>query len=1441
MRIEHAQSEALFVGPESAPAQVARVRLAGDPGQVAATLRFPDGRAAAEEATAALPGDGPVVVEVPFRTSEPPGTTLAARAVVTTADGQRAELPFDVTVAETGWTMWMVSHFHYDPVWWNTQASYTCTWDVRDEPGPAHRLFHNPGHSGFSLVRTHLELARRDPEYRFVLAEVDYLKPYWDAYPADRAILRELFRAGRVEIMGGTYNEPNTNLTSAECTARNFVHGTGFQRGVLGADPATAWQLDAFGHDPQFAGMAADAGITSSAWARGPFHQWGPMSTKWGDRTAGEATAMQFPSEFMWLSPSGRGVLTHYMPNHYGAGWSMDSAPSLDDACEQTYQLFRGLSPVALTRNVLLPVGTDYTPPNRWLMDIHRAWRDRYVWPRFVCGLPREFFSAVREEMTSRGVTAPPQTRDMNPVYTGKDVSYVDTKQANRAAEQLLAEAETWACLARLLTGRPYDGQAFDKAWRLLVYGAHHDAITGSESDQVYVDLLANWREAHDLARAARDGATRAIADAAEVSEPSLVVFNSLNVDRADLVTVPYEGLAPAGRDYVVADGELTFLAPEAPGIGYATVPLAPRPATGWRSDDGLTISNERYRLRVDPARGGGVASLVELPSGRELIAPGRVGNELLVYEEYPQHPDFGEGPWHLVPKGPPAGAAEGRASVRREVSPIGERLLVDGEVAGVAYTQVLTLWHGVDRVDCATTIHEYADADRLLRVRWPCPVPGGLPVSEVGNAVIGRGFGLIDVDSEQHPWTLDNPAHNWFGLGATARIRVSDTDGQLIGDRAVGVAELVFADWGAAGALGGDLARALARRGVTATCAVADGPRYGDLGVDSNLPDVRIAVGAHGFTTAALAGNGHAAELTRQLEATGRARLLAPARKPLTEVWQPSADLTEPDLLPVLVLAGADPDALAAEVTALVDDLADGVIEVSQSSGPVLTEPLEDRTVALFNRGLPGFAVDASGALHLSLLRSCTGWPSGIWIDPPKRTAPDGSAFQLMHWSHTFEYAFTSGPGDWRSAGLVARAAGYNRPLHATCSPSRDLGQFGLPERPESSKIGEGGRRLLEVGSDGRAGSRGRVLVTAVKAAGNPLARGESAPADPADGITVRCYETTGAPARVRVAGPASLRPAGPALSLADPHVTDLLERPVSAAELVDGAAECDVDGAGIVTLTARPVGAAPADGSPAGASVEPAQPATEPAPPAREPAQPVFTRYWLHNKGPAPIGNQPVSVFLSPERLVTSGEPVDVSVTVSSELVDSPVETRVTLIPPDGWSVDPPARDVRLAPEGFSVFSATLRPAPDSPPGTRFLVARIEHGGQTYEDVATVRTPGAEPAGLEVTVGNGESGAGELSVAPGERTSLLVRLANRTLGEIRGELQAVSPYGTWDAVRPAAQGFAVAAGQTEELTIEVTPPSAAPAGASWLLAKVVWHGRVAYSPAIGLRVRRS
>ena len=91
----------------------------------------------------------------------------------------------------------------------------------------------------------------------------------------------------------------------------------------------------------------ASAGLTSSSWARGPFHQWGPDDN----------TRMQFPAEFEWLSPDGSGLLTAYMANHYGAGWTLHTTPDLEAALRAAYEQFLTLAAVAATGTSCCPSG----------------------------------------------------------------------------------------------------------------------------------------------------------------------------------------------------------------------------------------------------------------------------------------------------------------------------------------------------------------------------------------------------------------------------------------------------------------------------------------------------------------------------------------------------------------------------------------------------------------------------------------------------------------------------------------------------------------------------------------------------------------------------------------------------------------------------------------------------------------------------------------------------------------------------------------------------------------------------------------------------------------------------------------------------------------------------------------------------------------------------
>lgn len=1375
MHVTSAESTELFTGPADQPLQVVRVsyRFCSHPTPV--RIEGP-GLHTVGEVIATPRGR---VVEVPVRVSEPVvGERRRAELVV-----GRSTSEFDFVVAEPGWTMHMVSHFHYDPVWWNTQAAYTSVW-TEDPPGACRQT------NGFELVNAHLEMARREAEYKFVLAEVDYLKPYWDTNPEDREDLRRLIAQGRVEVMGGTYNEPNTNLTSPETAIRNFVHGIGFQRDVMGADPATAWQLDVFGHDPQFPGMAADAGLTSSSWARGPHHQWGPMA---GD---GDPERMQFASEFEWMAPSGRGLLTHYMPAHYAAGWWMDSSASLEDAERATYELFAKMKKVALTRNVLLPVGTDYTPPNKWVTEIHRDWNARYTWPRFVCALPSEFFTAVRAELDERGAAPSPQTRDMNPIYTGKDVSYIDTKQANRAAENAVLEAERFAVFAGVLTGATYPEAALAKAWVQLAYGAHHDAITGSESDQVYLDLLTGWRDAWELGREARDTALRLLSSAVD---GSAVVWNPLAHNRTDIVTMRFE--VPFDGAVVDSDGEavpvlseddghsISWLARDVPSLGWRSYRfVGGEAASRWEPMPGDGIANEHHRLRVDRARGGGVSSLIA--DGRELIADGRVGNELAVYDEYSAHPKAGEGPWHLLPKGPVTTSASERAtSMQRYRSALGERIVVTGRIRNLlTYTQTVTLWSGLDRVDCRTTIDGFTGADRLLRLRWPCHVPGAMPVSEVGDAVIGRGFGLTHdrgstraVDAEKYPSTLDNPAYGWFGLSSMVRVRFTGSGGQA---RAISVAEVV-SPGGETDPLVRELMVALARAGVTATCTTAESARYGDLSVDSNLPDVRISVGGpevNAFSAAVLG------EVTEPAE-----RTWIPAARPLKEVWVPGADLRAVDALPVLVVD-------VAAVAALIADLADAEIVVDQAA-PDDLEDFEDRTVAVVNRGVPSFAVDGDGTLHTSLMRSCTGWPSGTWIDPPRRTAPDGSNFQLQHWTHTFDYALACGNGDWRDADIPSRSAEFNHPLLVVAA-EHDPSTGGLP--PWGALLEIEPARVVALG--------------ALKALGNPTAGGSGRRVDANDGIALRLVETRGGAADVVIRS--GLR------TVSDPQRLDLIEQP-----LADQRGGLTLHGYEIATFGLQ-------------LNLPRVLEATDTTlAPDAEPAQPLYARYWLHNRGPAPLGGLPAVAHLHPHQLAVDPDaPVQLALTAVSDVTDVPLHGKVRLVCPPGWTVETDDLSFMLPPGNFLESIVDVTMPPDTAAGLYPLRAELGVTGsalpaswrQVVEDVCIIGVGATDDRVLRLI-----TDPEPVELAAGETATIGITVATDAYAALTVEAHLISPWGTWEWMGPNIIGAELPARGTVDLVFDVTPPAWLPPGEWWALIRAACAGDLVYSPAVKVVVR--
>ena len=1242
-------------------------------------------------------------------------------------------------------TIHLAPHFHFDPVWIEDQRTYT--------------------RRAFELVRQLLAACRTDEGYHIILSELDYLKPFLSAYGEDREFVRDLAAAGRLET-GGSYGQPNEMSIQGEALLRNLLHGGLYHEGMLGVQPAVYMPLDVFGHCLQLPQIVAKAGFEAIVWSK---------------------DISGVPPLCYLLAPDGTTLLQKHEPYTY----QPESLEALLNTVSNglTHQTALGL------RHDLRLLGGDMTPPPPWLTGKSGKLSARD--PAVLISTPQRYLTAVKPEARIRRAMIPLLGRDFSWYHAGTIVSRAELKIANRLAENRLLAAEKWATLAGLLGAR-YPDAGLDKAWRQVLFGQHHDAITGSCSDIPFLDLLAGYRESLDLASEIEERALDYIAGRigtrsgrrAPRDGSALVVFNSLGWQRTDVCRARIElrGSLSAGFRLTDDDGdevpcqlvagsqdggarwvEIVFLATDIPSVGYRTYYLrpareTPEAATAAESD-ASTIENDNYSIKADPSAGGALASIYDKSIGRELLNPEvGLGNELIALAE---KPDRDMAPWELFTTGESVRSGEVPAEMSIVEGPIFSRLRTTCDLPDRGrLTQEVTIYSGLPRIDLRTTLENYHGLHELLALTFPLALPAGAPTFEDRFVSVLRkaSHGRLDfrtLEGQNYSHTGLSATQNWVDVGPAPSLSVLGDDNR---QRVVPLgpcALITSSDLKDRVALA-PLQRALLRRGVTCT-----------PWVDTDDPDTDSAACA--FRLSLGADNAYSQRL---LEATPRAaprlRKSLPGRPwagVLVSVPDPSGE--GPDV-PVLIADASERQGISQLVALLVEAIDADRLEIPQGcdfSG--LAKPADHYGLALINRGTLGASLENDHTLA-GLLFHTASWSTYPWGEGKldKFLVPE-------HKSHVFEHALLPHVGDWRSGGVVQAGYEVNNPLSAL--------QLPVQEGPLSPVFS-----LVSTDCP-------NAIITAVKPIGNPLSELQTTRRSaPEKGVLVRLYECEG---RTETCELTFGRKAEEA------WVTDLHERKIADAEITGGRwgkpakISVEVPACGILTLGCR------LESLP-----EPSEP--NELGPVEEPHNRIHCRYWDHNLGAAPMGNQPVTLWLRGELPI--GKTTRFSLGLSNDSRDREIVGKVDVIAPADWQLIPRQVPYRIPAASHAIYEIMVIVPPDASPC--FLRAVTQEGDKLLQDTLFI----GDIAPLKASLLRTPDG-------------FVVRLRNPNRDYVEGQVALITPLESWgsavgslarSAITPRLHSFSVEAGEEKRFTFSAHGDK----DGLWAVAKVMWYGQVQY-----------
>jgi alpha-mannosidase len=650
-------------------------------------------------------------------------------------------------------TLWIIPHTHWEGAVFKTREEYL--------------------EIGLPYILTALHLLEKYPEYRFVLDQVAYVKPFIERYPEEAPVFRKMVAEGRLQLVGANDVMLDVNIPSGESWVRQALYGKTYYREKLGADVTVGWALDTFGHHAQMPQLLKLAGYKSYWFQRGVH----------GNNT---------PSEFLWEGIDGTRIPAFWLPWGYGMFYpAPGAAPDFDRYAREQW---RALGEYSRWPERVAVAGADVIEPEETLPAMVRAFNAEGAKPftlRF--GVPTDFESVV-----ARRSNQPVVNGELNPVFQGVYSTRIELKQWMRELESALSTAEKLNALAAWL-GFPAENAELARAWEPVLFNQAHDLSSGTMVDKVYEDTIRGYQFSKSLAEETAAANFDSIASQIDTGAQGIpvVVFNPLGWPRSDLAEVEIgysdrdhpavELIGPAGDavpiQFVAIErygeggikhAKLAFIARDVPALGYSLYQVIPRragskggegvaaaspgPSSTMHQDTG-SIENEYCRATFNLWTGEMTKLLVKAGDWEAL--GGRSAN---VVAEEQDGGDFWElygtlngGRLTAMTRGQGLPAHERSHSSnewvggdgRTEAGPVFSQFHIAHPFGEGSFETSVRLYPGIRRVDIRTNL---LNNDKFVRYRVLFP-------TSISN---GRRFEEIPFGAVERPTAQEFPAQNW-------------------------------------------------------------------------------------------------------------------------------------------------------------------------------------------------------------------------------------------------------------------------------------------------------------------------------------------------------------------------------------------------------------------------------------------------------------------------------------------------------------------------------------------------------------------------------------------------------------------------------------------------------------------------------------------------------